>query len=424
MRISRLGAVLAGLCAAMAHAQSPGLPPPATDSAGRGEPPLTAQTAPATAGTATTPPATMVPRGTQELVAQAVSGAPAEAVNPLPAAPAATSTGPAAPEVPPPPPAVPAPPPAAGPVVPPPTATAPPASAPASAPPIPPPASNLDRQVAGGPLTVVYPSNRELVEDIVSNAQELELTAAQVDRLKELRLKREEQTATPYLTPPKPVTRTVMVNLDPGANPEIVRLAAGQMSSLVFSDMAGQPWYIEDVKMNQALFNDGGSLQVGSTQAQQQKRLTNILSIQPLAPKAYGNVTVTLRGLSTPVIFILAAGQGEVDYRLDAKIPGANPDAAAGVAFSNLPGLDGALTYFLDGVPPKDARRLGVSGMDGVEAWRYRDALYVRVKADAQWPAYVSAARSTSGVSVYRYAEATSRLTFLLNGRAQTVFIN
>jgi len=279
-----------------------------------------------------------------------------------------------------------------------------------------PPRSGLGQQVAEPPPQVVYPRASEVVEDVIADIEEIQLTPEQFDRLKHIYLERERQKAIPYVSPAKPITRTMFVNLDPGVSPPALRLTRGQQTSIVFSDQSGQPWFIENVSMNRQLFSDG---QQGTVQSQP----TNILTIEPLSPAAYGNVTVTLRGLSTPVIFVLTSAQQEVDMRVDAKVSGHNPDAIDTVAVSSLPSIDNVLSYFLDGVPPKGSRRLQVTGFEGTEAWLYGENLYVRAKADAQYPAYMSAARSTSGVSVYRYARPHNSITFTTGGQAITVFI-
>ncbi len=281
-----------------------------------------------------------------------------------------------------------------------------------------PPRSGLGQQV-NEPPQVIYPRSNDVVEDAIGDIEDLQLTPEQYQRLKRIYLERERQKATPYTSPAKPITRTMFVSLDPGVSPPALRLTRGQQTSIVFSDVSGQPWFIENVSLNRQIFSDG---RLGQ-QAAATQQPTNVLTIEPLSPAAYGNVTVTLRGLSTPVIFVLTSAQQEVDMRVDAKVPGRNPDAIDAVSVSTMPAIDSALSYFLDGVPPKDARRLKVSGLDGTEAWVYRENLYVRAKANAQYPAYISAARSTSGVSVYRYTAQHHSITFTTGGQAVTVFI-
>lgn len=272
---------------------------------------------------------------------------------------------------------------------------------------------NLD-----GP-TVTYPSADAVVEKAVRQIEDMQLTPNQYERLKSIFMERQQQRAMPYNSAAKPVTRTLLVNLDPGVTPPSLRLSRGQQTSIVFSDVSGQPWLIEKVSMNRSLFSDDRGI---AAQGGQGEQPTNVLTIESLQPAAYGNVTVTLRGQSTPLIFVLTTGQDEVDMRVDAKVPGRNPDAETEVTLQAAPSLDNALPYFLDGVPPASARRLRVSGIDGVEAWVYGQNLYVKARANAQYPAYFSAARSTSGVSVYRYVGVPKAATFTSGGRALTAF--
>jgi len=280
------------------------------------------------------------------------------------------------------------------------------------------PASGLSKQVQP---KVVYPAPNEIADSTLDMVEQLNLSPEQIDRLKAMKIERERSKATPYVVPPKPVTRTLPVSLDPGVSPPVLRLTKGQQSSIVFSDNTGQPWMVENVSVNCAFFKIDACAQDDKGKAA--AKPTNILTIEAANEAAYGNVTVTLRGLSTPVIFVLTSAQQEVDMRVDAKIPGHNPDGQESVSFNAMPTIDTALTSFLDDVPPKGAQNLTVSGLDGVEAWMFDDCLYVRVRGDAQYPAFLSTARSTSGVSVYRYAEKHSSATFLIGGQAVTVFI-
>lgn len=283
-----------------------------------------------------------------------------------------------------------------------------------------PPASGLGQQVPEEPPTVVYPATTDIVSEQMQEFKDFQLNEDQMNLLKEVFLKRQRILATPYVDQPKPVTRTLPINLDPGTTPPVIRLASGQLSTIVFSDLSGNPWYISKIKFNKKQFSDGKKEESNSSDAIP----TNILTLEPNAPANYGNVSVELRGLATPVILILTSGQQEVDMRVDAKIPGKNPDAVVNIALTNLPTIDNALGYFLDGVPPADAKRLKVRGaLDDVEAWAYKEYMYVRTKGDAQYPAYIGAARSTSGVAVYRYAGIKSALTFTTGGQAITVFI-
>lgn len=283
-----------------------------------------------------------------------------------------------------------------------------------------PPKSGLGKQVEPPAPLVVKPSPQEVVDDTIKEVDGMQLTDDQYELLKKLFLRREKQRALPYVSPAKPVTRTFMVNLDPGVSPPVLRLTRGQFTSVVFSDIRGEPWLIDNVALNRELYNDGTEKNTTNKNAIPP---TNVLTIEPLSPAVYGNVAIRLKGLSTPIIFVMTAAQQEVDIRVDAKVPGHNPDATDVVTMSNMPNIDASLTSFLDGVPPREAKRLHVSGLPNTEAWIYNDNMYVRTDADVQYPAYWSAARSTSGKSVYRFKSRHNSVTLLAYGKAVTIFI-
>jgi intracellular multiplication protein IcmK len=224
----------------------------------------------------------------------------------------------------------------------------------------------------------------------------------------------------PYVEPAKPVVRTLHVNLDPGISPPVLRLTRGQLTSVVFSDVAGAPWMIQDVGLNRELFGDGHE---GNASPGQGSEPTNVLTIEPKASAAYGSASIRLKGLATPVIFILAAGQQEVDLRVDAHVPGRNPDAVGTESFDGLPNIDESLVGFLDGVPPKEARAVHITGLPNTEGWVLQDRLYLRTDAAVEYPAYYSSVRSTSGKAVYRFNTREVSITLLANGRATTVFV-
>ena len=101
------------------------------------------------------------------------------------------------------------------------------------------------------------------MERAVRQIENMQLTPEQVERLKSIYIERQQQRSMPYLNPAKPVTRTLLVNLDPGVAPPTLRLSRGQQTSLVFSDVSGQPWMIEKVSMNRQLFSDGRVIGAG-----------------------------------------------------------------------------------------------------------------------------------------------------------------
>jgi intracellular multiplication protein IcmK len=287
------------------------------------------------------------------------------------------------------------------------------------------PKSGLGKQSRSpdaAPTQQPMPSTKQLVEQSISDIEASQLTEAQYARVKRLFLNRERQKATPYLIPSKPVTRTLMMDLSPGIQPPPLRLTHGLPTTVVFSDMNGQPWIIDKVTLNRENFDDGHD-SGGAGQGASALEPTNVMTIEPRGAAVYGSVVVRLKGLATPVIYVLASAQDEIDARVDAKVPGRNPDAVGDITIRNAPAIDTTLTQFLDGVPPKDAKRLRVTGLDNTDAWLVGDSLYLRSDAEALYPAWVSSAKSTTGKTVFRFAGLQSSVTLVDGGHAVTVFL-
>ena len=268
-------------------------------------------------------------------------------------------------------------------------------------------------------------------DEIVAEILSMELTPQQVKNIKDLLLRQERDSSTPYTTTARPIVRSVPVDLSPAAQPPVLRLSMGMLTSIVFSDLSGNPWEIEKVTFNKDLFADdkpeGGQGQ-GEKGAESSTN-TNMLSIEPLTATAYGNVTVRLKGLSTPVIFILATGQNEVDMRIDARLAGRSPtmNNAALRANMNATGvmssIDSQTLLFLDGTPPVEAERLRTSD-NSVEAWNYNGQYIVRSNNTVLYPSYKSTARSTGGTSIYVYPDPVNQVTISRNGQPTTVYFN
>ena len=285
-----------------------------------------------------------------------------------------------------------------------------------------PPQSNLGKQVPAPYAPIVYPTGKDLRQETVQDIQDIQFSNGEVRDLKTIYIENEKNRASPYPQIGKPITRTLPLDLAPGKQPPSLHLAQGMQSSIVFSDGRGNPWYIENVSLNRTLFSDGRGEQGAVTQGQTE---TNILTLEPLTPAPYSNVTVKLKGMNTPIILLLTAAHSTVDVRVDAKVPGLSPDAVVGGAVAsmvNFPSSDTTLAYFLDGVPPQGSRQLKVQGFSA-EAWSYNGNTYYKTTAEVQFPAYLAAARSTAGTAVFRFNGTPRSVTLLSGGRAVPTFL-
>lgn len=249
---------------------------------------------------------------------------------------------------------------------------------------------------------MLVPSVPSMVNNEVQQYLAAQPTPAQVSAIKNNNLDISRLTASPYVQIPKPVVRSMAVNLAPGEQPPIVRLAKNMVTSIVVTDNEGNPWEVEQVVVNQNQFVNHSAL--GGT------GLSNIITIEPTEAISWSNMSVTLKDKATPVIFILTAGQPEMDMRVDARIPGISPSGKKPAGsyvgeigrHSAISEIDNATLHFLDGTIPETAERMTAS-TDGAQAWIYNNSLYVKTRFDVLYPSFYSKASTGEGVHVYRF---------------------
>ncbi len=221
----------------------------------------------------------------------------------------------------------------------------------------------------------------------------------------------QQATAETPNAPPTPISSSSSVSLEPGMVPPVVRLSAGFVTSLVFTDSTGSPWPIVSYTLGDP-----------STYNIQWNQRSNTMFIQSLSLYNHGNLAVTLQGNTTPVMISLVSGQKEVDFRIDYQVAGRGPKASApivnngGVGAANVSPI---LINVLDGIPPKGSTKLQVSGGHG-DAWLHNNKLYFRTKVTVLSPAWTGTVSSSDGTRVYEMMNTPSILASV-NG--QTVDI-
>lgn len=190
--------------------------------------------------------------------------------------------------------------------------------------------------------------------------------------------------------PPTPHFSSLIVRLDPGSQPPVIRLAAGFVTSLLFTDTTGAPWPLTAYSI--------GDPQVFNIQWDQKG---NALFVQSLKAYGHGNLAVRLWGLDTPVMLTLVSGQRNVDFRVDLQVPGRGPDAKPPVvetAFNAK--VNPLLINILDGIPPKESIKLDLNGAPG-DAWYVDNKIYFRTKLTVLSPAWIATVSSPDGTHVY-----------------------
>lgn len=210
-------------------------------------------------------------------------------------------------------------------------------------------------------------------------------------------IRRYEDTTREVETPfggkePKPEVKIETLSLEPSATPPVVHLAPGHVTSITMLDATGQPWPVKDVSW-------GGDFEV-----QAPDEGGHIIRISPLGGYKVGNISLRLQDLNIPITFTLKTQPDTVDYRFDARLPVNGPNALSPVidnSFTATAG-DGNLMLVLDGMPPKQAEMLAVSGVDGrTSAYKLGGKVYVRTPYSMLSPAWNEQATSADGMKVY-----------------------
>lgn len=201
-----------------------------------------------------------------------------------------------------------------------------------------------------------------------------------------------EAIETPIYPLPRPVVNVVTVLLDPGAIPPIINVAAGHVTTLNMIDITSAPWPIQDITW------------AGNFEIVEPEEGGHVIRITPLSEFAYGNISVRMLGLQTPITFTFRTARDVVHYRLDARIPEYGP-------YANIPLIEGrpqlqagdkVLASILEGVPPAGALRLKVSGVDGrTSAYKVNDLTYVRTPLTLLSPGWDASVSSADGMSVF-----------------------
>jgi len=263
--------------------------------------------------------------------------------------------------------------------------------------PLPPPPSMLYNQAQ----EAISPVTPEETRNLVQLGSQMERAAS----------------STPVSIVPRISAQTV--DLSPGASLPLVRTAVDYPTSVSFIDSTGAPWKL-------------GAAPLGGNDAFAVYWLPNTQLMTVFAKKPFrtGNVTVYLEGLSVPIVVTVTSGEADtqattwtVDSRLDLRVPRRGPAAAQGAAPESRIGLhDQTLQAFLDGVPPKEARRLKTTGsVPETSVWQLGDDLFVRSRADIR-DEFEATLSSADGTHLWKLP-VTPYLSFSVMGRTEALNI-
>lgn len=223
----------------------------------------------------------------------------------------------------------------------------------------------------------------------------------------------QESVEVPVYPNPKPEVSVQNISLDPGTKPAVVKMAYGQVTTVTFLDVTGAPWPVQDISW-------AGNFEVIENKTDTEG-FTHMFRISPQSEFAYGNMSISLLGLKTPVIMTLETNREMVHYRFDAIISDYGPLAEAPLIASGVSTTAGdtEMASVLEGVAPQSAVRLDVSGVDGrTSAYRLNDRVFVRTPLTLLSPGWSSSVASADGTRVYEIGDAP---VLLLSDRGQMV---
>ncbi|MBU0858768.1 MAG: DotH/IcmK family type IV secretion protein, partial [Alphaproteobacteria bacterium] len=149
---------------------------------------------------------------------------------------------------------------------------------------------------------------------------------------------------------PQPEVSVHTVSLDPGVTPPVIKLGVGHVTTLNIMDATGQPWPIFDLSW------------AGNFEVLQPGEGSHVVRITPMSEFAYGNLSLRVVKMSTPITFTLKTQRDVVQYRFDARIPEFGPYAKAPLIEGGLSIVAGntAINSILDGTAPEGAEKLDV----------------------------------------------------------------
>lgn len=241
--------------------------------------------------------------------------------------------------------------------------------------------------------------NAEVREDAFNAALTgiLPLEPPEIRKLLERYDQTQEASEIPIYPYPEPEVVVKNISLDPGVRPVEIKLATGHVTTLNVVDISGAPWPIQDVTW-------AGNFEIVPPEAG-----SHVVRITPMSEFAYGNISVRLLELKTPITFVLKAHRDGVYYRMDARLPEYGPLAVPPIIDGGITiaAGDPSMTAVLDGSPPEAAKRLNVTGVDGrTTAFNFNGMVYVRTPLTLLSPSWTGSIKSADGMNVYTLGNA------------------
>lgn len=241
------------------------------------------------------------------------------------------------------------------------------------------------------------PPADESVKELILDR--LGMTPEEIAFLKKEKEKRSEVASSPPIEATS-VTRTITLDLSPGAPSQSVRVNTRKGAALIFTDTTGAPWpVVATTNFAIDFFQVLVPLEGGS-----------VVTVSARNNHKDGNIAIFLKDLPTPVILSLSSGEKKIDERVDIILPLRGPDAIEQpLEALQIPIHDPLLVDVLSGLPPRGGKRLVVKLPDGTEApesskiraWKVAEKMYIRTPFTIMSPGPLQYQGSADGMKGY-----------------------
>lgn len=244
------------------------------------------------------------------------------------------------------------------------------------------------------PANVVSKINKEDKLYEQAKQQSLGFTAQQIKSYAKSLDERDKALAESSIQDLVPYNRTLNIELDSGmVKPQVIRVAYGFSTTLIFVDIDGQPWCVQNRPQSNNLFV------LTSLNKCTENTDGNVFTIQPKTKFSKSNSVFLLEGEQLPITLNLIPDQKVRDETVVIKLNRQKPGSL--IETKSLPETANSdLEQYLRNVPPAHAKKINVSTeLKNVRAWYADGSIYLRTPYELK-SQYVSYA---SGINMYIY---------------------
>lgn len=245
--------------------------------------------------------------------------------------------------------------------------------------------------------------------DLVKEVQEREPTPGELRQIKKMWDEMRKAQEKPAGDQPKPVISMMNLDLSPGKTPPLVRISNQTGVIMTFMDANGSRWPVERTI----------NLSDGEIETEEKPAVENQNSIYAKAKKfgGLGNIAIFLKGFDVPIVITLMAGQKDVDYRVDFRVP--SVIGGAGFAASQpRQEFDDRLVSAIMGITPRGCDKT-TSSDAAVMAWKCGTETVIRANGVLLSPATIDGKRVTGQGGINAWVVPATPIVTMLYGGAE-----